>query len=870
MAVSATRPRRRSRLDSFLAINPTEGRPIMEAASSMPPAPVENIWRAPLVPVALAATAGIVLDRFALVPLAVSLVTLLLCLLAWAIARLGRSAGLPLVYLAGAIAAFGAAYHHAHRESYPADDIGHFATEEAQPIRLRGRLAETPGKPVKAGDDALRSLPQQEMTRTVLRVTQLRQRDAWLPVSGQVLLRVGGPLRGQVGDEVEVVGRLQAPRAALNPGEFDQASWLRDRRIRAELVVQAAPAAVVHLGHSQRWSLVDGLAAIRAWGKEQLQDRLAPRQSGLAAALLLGDDSALPAAEWDKYARTGVIHVLAISGQHLMILSAALWFVLRLAGVRRRRGAIAVALLLLAYALLTGGRPPVLRSAVMVLVICGGLVLRRPVLAVNAFALGWLIVAAINPTDLFTAGCQLSFLSAALLYWGTSRWLVDQPYAGSAPWLRPRNPVDPLERLAEASRPRWQRLGRRLGRIIALSYGVSLILWLGLAPLVAARQNLISPVGPLLTPPAIVLASIGLIAGFLLLLTTPLGPVAIPFALLTDLSLAGCDALVDLGDRLPGAYWYVGAAPAWWLVAFYAGLLGVMLLPSLQQRWRWVGVAGLGWLCVGLVGGSAPVGAGEFRCTFLAVGHGGCTVLELPDGRTLLYDAGALNGPEVARWQIAPFLWQRGIRRIDEVILSHADLDHFNGLPALLERFAVGQVTCTPTFVDKATPAVRATLAALERGRIPVRIVRAGDRLGAGAVDMAVLHPPAAGPPGNENARSLVLRVRHGGHAILLTGDLEGPGLERLLQLPSQKMDVLMAPHHGSKAANPAALAAWARPRVVVACQGPVEPGRGPNPYDQQGARYLGTWPHGAVTVQSGPAGLSLATFRTGLRWQGP
>jgi len=74
-----------------------------------------------------------------------------------------------------------------------------------------------------------------------------------------------------------------------------------------------------------------------------------------------------------------------------------------------------------------------------------------------------------------------------------------------------------------------------------------------------------------------------------------------------------------------------------------------------------------------------------------------------PDGRTCLYDAGAIAGPDVTRRQIAPFLWSRGIRRIDEVLLSHADLDHFNGLAALLERFAVGQVTCTPSFDKKTT-----------------------------------------------------------------------------------------------------------------------------------------------------------------------
>src|SRR5262249_14769781 len=151
-----------------------------------------------------------------------------------------------------------------------------------------------------------------------------------------------------------------------------------------------------------------------------------------------------------------------------------------------------------------------------------------------------------------------------------------------------------------------------------------------------------------------------------------------------------------------------------------------------QRRWRWAVLAGLVWLCVGLVGAdwkSASTPADEFRCTFLAVGHGGCTVMETPDGRVLLYDAGALGGPDVTRRQIAPYLWNRGIRRIDEIFLSHADLDHFNGLPALLDRFAVGQVTCTPTFSEKATPGVQFTVETLKRRGIPVRIVRAGDRL---------------------------------------------------------------------------------------------------------------------------------------------
>ena len=214
------------------------------------------------------------------------------------------------------------------------------------------------------------------------------------------------------------------------------------------------------------------------------------------------------------------------------------------------------------------------------------------------------------------------------------------------------------------------------------------------------------------------------------------------------------------------------------------------------------------------------------------------------------------------------FRSQRGIRRIDEVFLSHADLDHFNGLPALLDRFAIGQVSCSPTFADKKAPGVEETLRMLEKHRVPLRTVWAEDRLTAGGVDIEVLHPPEHGTEQSENARCLVLRIRHAGHTVLLTGDLDAEGRQRVLSLPSEPLDVLMAPHHGSRTANPPELAAWARPRFVVSSQGPPRSiVAKPEPYTPLGARYLDTWTHGAITVRSHATGLIVETFRSGERW---
>ncbi len=814
-----------------------------------------SVWRAPLVPVALAATAGILLGRYADVPLVPCLAVAAAGLIGWFRLR-NRPAPLPLACLGMTVLALGAGYYHYRHDFYPPDDIGNVATPEPRPVHLRGVLEEEPFRPPPEANRDLRSVAGTPRTVTVLAVTEVQHDMVWLPASGLAHLEAAGPLEEiHAGDEVDVIGRLVAPQEPGNPGEFDYAAHLRDQGIRAEVIVEKTAGGVVRLAEGWSHSPRGWLALAKGWGQRALDEYLPPEQSGLAQALLLGRGAPLARADWDRYVRAGVVHVLVVSGLHMAVLAWLLWCLLGLLGVRRRYGACVVATLLVLYALMTGAGMPVRRAAAGVGVVCGGVVLRRRDLVANTLALAWLVVAVLNPADLFAIGCQLSFLAVIVLNWGASRWL--------------RRKVDPLEKLLEESRPAWQRHALGTGRFVLGCYLATGAVWLAETPLLAADVHVVSPVALLLGPPLMFLALVALVSGFALLAAAAVAPPLAPLpAWLTGLSLSACDGLVASSLKVPGSSWYVSDVPPWWLWVFYAGLLGLLWIQPLRQRWRWAVLAGLAWLCVGLVAVLHRPASDELRCTFLAVGHGGCAVLETPDGRVLLYDTGSLAGPDVTRRQIAPFLWSRGIRRVDEVLLSHADLDHFNGLPDLMERFAVGQVTCTPTFSEKPTAGVHRVMQELKDRGMNVRIVRAGDRLTAGDVQMEVLHPPPQGPEGNENARSLVLLVRHAGHAILLTGDLEGPGLERVLTLPPENVDVLMAPHHGSRAANTPDLADWSRPRVVVSCQGPPPgPDRRGDVYAGRGVEFLGTWPHGAVTVRSHRTGLIVETYRTRQRF---
>jgi competence protein ComEC len=574
----------------------------------------------------------------------------------------------------------------------------------------------------------------------------------------------------------------------------------------------------------------------------------------VAAALLLGEGSTMTSEGWQRYIRTGAVHVLAISGQHLMILAAFLWLLLRSFGVRRRPAILVITVLVFTYAILTGGRPPAIRAAVTIAAGAGALWLGRVPVYMNSLALAWLAVLAINPTDVTNAGCQLSFVAVAALYLALRK---------------PVREVDPIRQLVRESLPPWRRALSWMLGLIAGAYFATWLIWLTAAPLVAAHYHLLSPIALLLGPPMLLLTLVCLISGLLLLVSAAVVPPLVPvFATILNAFLSACSVIIEAADRVPFSYVYVGDLPTWWLCGFYVLVLPALGVQWLRRRWQWSVAGGAIWLGLGIWQYYSRPALDELRLTFLAVGHGGCTVLETQDGQVLLYDAGTLGGPDVTRRIIAPFLWSRHIHRIDEIFVSHADLDHFNGLPDLLDRFSIGRISFTPTFSEKPIPGVPAALAAVESHRIPVRILSTGQRAVTGPVSIDVIHPPAAGPQGNENSRSMVLWVRHAGHSMLLTGDLEAAGLERVLSLPQFPVDILMGPHHGSRVSNTASLARWAAPRLVILCQGPPRnPPLTVDPYTERGIPCLGTWPLGAITIHSRENELTVDAFTSGAQW---
>ncbi|MEX0714636.1 MAG: ComEC/Rec2 family competence protein, partial [Pirellulales bacterium] len=697
-----------------------------------------------------------------------------------------------------------------------------------------------------------------DRTRMLVRVTALRDGDAWLPASGRSLLLVNGHLLGvSVGDRLRIACQLSAPAGPRNPGEFDFARHARGRR-QLSLLSADFPQCVTVTARRARWSIGQWFENLRTSGDEALWRRLAHERSGLAAALLLGAREQLDQETTDAFARTGTVHLLSISGLHVAILAGALFWTMRLGFVPRGTALAGVAMLVLIYALVIAAEPPAVRATILVLLVAASLYWGRRLLPFNALAAAALVVLAANPADLFRVGPQLSFMAVASLIWFGPR--LARRASGAS--------QDPLERLIAASRPWPERSARWLCGWCWRATLLTAAVWGTSAPLVMAHFHLFSPATLLLTPLLAVPIAVGLMSGFAVLVldwvAPPLGAVA---GWVCDMCLWFLNLVVDLASRCPGSHVWVPGPDGWWLAVFYGVLATWMAVPALRPPPRWCLALLAAWTTVGLaVPLARKLEAPRLACTFLSVGHGCAVVIELPDGRTMLYDCGRLGSPTAGARSVSGFLWSRGIMRLDAVVISHADIDHYNALPELLDEIAVGRVYVSPVMFNNPDAATARLLEAIEGASTPLASIRANDRLHVGGdCRIEVWHPLAGGVQGSDNANSLVVAIEYQGRRILLTGDIESPGMEDVLAETPQVCEVLLAPHHGSIRSSPRGFSDWSSPRWVIISGGP---GRDHHQvrqvYEQAGATVLDTETHGAISVRIENGEATVETLRGG------
>ena len=722
-------------------------------------------------------------------------------------------------------------------------------------------------------------------TRLTMGVEEMARDGRRARATGRVRIHVrdGGSRGLRTGDRFLARVTLRPPHRYRNAGCADPARALARMGIRRVAAIDSARALVLLPSSRRSPALLEDV-------RDRLSrflERRAPREAGVLEALLLGEAGRIPPAVREAYARAGVAHVLAVSGLHVAIvtlgvaglLGAALKRSPRLAsGGTARRAALAGGTLAgWGYVLLTGGNDPGLRAAAMATTLAAAALSRRRVDAWSALLLAGFGLVLFDPARVFQLSTRLSFVSVTGLLWA---------------WPALRAPL-----LAGTDAPsRGRRAAARAFFWARASLAATLAATLATLPIQADAFGQVSLVAPMAN--LVVVPLLGSFAVPCLLLAG----VALPWSALAAGLLVEAAALaVRLSTacalRLAAFRWAVLSVPPPTAIEWIAwAALAVALplsLPShpagplVKRRARIVLLLSVAALIAGEIwcrAQWAPPPA--LRVTFLDVGQGDSAIVEAPDGKRLLVDAGpAFTSPNGARMDagvtaVAPVLRARRIRRIDVLAISHSDFDHAGGALAILDRFEVGEVWIPAGSVG--APAMASIREHASRLGVPTREMARGvpSRVwGSTRIEILWPAPAAAGEDASprENAGSLVLRVVSPGFSVLFTGDIEGAGEGKLLGSGADvRADVLKVPHHGSDTSTTAAFLSAVSPRAAIVSAGRWNrfgfPRKGPLArLAEHGVRLYRTDWDGAVTatVEAHPFPPVLrGTSHAPLRWR--
>lgn len=793
--------------------------------------------RSPALPVLGAAIVGILADSMGVASFLVwwlIAICALLVSLAVGVSRWPRQSTTALLVSCLALAG---GWHHWRWNCVSDRDISGWATEEGERVRLQGRVLETPLIRITNVDSApwLNSVRTSTVLECRLLIDAAGRR---VKVAGHVRLTILGNRSDlSPGDLVEIYGKLTRPTAPANPGEFDSRRWLRALGIHA-IVVADTPAAVSLLGKQK--SILEVARYFRDSARRRADNlfvtRLSPENAAVAQSLLLGSRSDLDEDLRRAFAESGTLHVLAISGANVGLLWGLLGLVCRVLRWSPRMILISALILLPSYAVITDANPPVVRATIVAIVMVFGRLVRRGGSSWNSLAIAALLVLAWNPADLFNAGAQLSFLAVWVILVAT----------GFLKGVR----ISPEREDASIDHQSLWSVGLAwLIQKVLEGALISLLIWVVTAPLIAYQFHLVSPVGVvlnvLLTPLLILMFWFGYVFLLFGMISSWLfGWLSIPFEILLGWFLGAVRQAAGL--RL--GHTYLPAPALWWLVGFYLVTGSLVVADQWSGKLYWSVRGVLSWTVLGLACSLSQGNSRQLTCTFLSVGHGLSVLIECPGGRTLLYDAGSLAGGPRTATIIENAIWASRLSRVDALIVSHADSDHCNAIPQLVRTIPASDLMIHRTFLDWSQPNVAAALQTSADEGARVRLIAEGQAIVADPeVEITILHPSQRFRSLLDNPNSLVLRLKYAGRTILLTGDLDGEGLYRVLAMKSVDTDILLAPHHGSLTANITDLARWARPEFVIAsCRDDSLRGRLKAVYGP-GAEVLTTAREGAV-----------------------
>ena len=638
------------------------------------------------------------------------------------------------------------------------------------------------------------------------------------------------------GERWQLTVRLRRPHGSANPHGFDYEAWLFERDIRATGYVRpkSGNRRLAPMVHQPQYWVEKARDALRARILQALQDR---PYAGVIAALAIGDQRAIPQEQWQVFTRTGVNHLMSISGLHVtmvsgLVLAIAYWLWQRSARLTlwlpARKGAVlfgfAAALI---YTLLAGFEVPAQRTLYMIAVMALALWFGRMSSASVVLAAALFVVTLLDPWAVLAPGFWLSFGAVAVILFVTA---------------------------GRVTQPHW----------VAAWAHVQWAVTLGLIPPLLALFQQVSIVSPVANAFAIPVVSLVVVPLTLVGMRLPFD-----FVLLAAHEvMAWCMVLLEWMSAVPDAVWQQHAPPAWTVVVAALGSAWLLLPRGFPARW----LGAVGFLPLFLIL-PPKLEDGALKLTVLDVGQG-LSVVAQTRHHALLYDTGPAFGPgaDSGNRIIVPYLRAAGVRSLDGMVVSHDNADHTGGAASVLQALPVAWLLSSLHDMDPLP---------LEAGQA-FRCF-AGQDWEWDGVRFEMLHPSRASYAGTrikDNDRSCMLRIVTRTRKVLLPADIQRKAETELLSAHQGALHahVLVAPHHGSKTSSTPEFVERVNPQVVIFPVGYRNRFGHPHEevvdrYGAIGSRMYRTDRDGALTLVLSAAGsIRIEPYRAAYRryWQTP
>ena len=670
-----------------------------------------------------------------------------------------------------------------------------------------------------------------------------------------------------IGTTVKITGKLEEVTGPRNPGEFDSRQYYACQKIY--------------------YFMKDGI--VREWSEDyspyrqvmyelktrmiQILELAAEEDAGIFEAMLLGDKSNLEDEIRIRYQMAGIIHILAISGLHISVMGIGFFDLLKKAGFGNGVAGLLALSVLFQYGILTGEGVSTMRAVCMFLLAVGARLAGRTYDLLTALAVSAVLLLLDAPANLYNSGFWLSFGAVAGL------GVVAPVLSG---YIRTEN---------------------RLVVSVAKTLAGSLAVQLTTLPIMLRSYGEISLAGFFLNLLVLPTVSVVLVSGIAAVAVGMASVSAAVYVVLPGRVLLFLyEKLCELTAGIPFCTWIAGSPELWQCAGYYVLLfLGVGILGMSRGTVTWKGTAGkrVGnhafmqekkkqgegkvWLrkhqlLSGISGIMLILGlgiliyhpSGNLQITCLDIGQGDCISIQFPQGQNFLIDGGSSNKKNIARYQILPFLKNRGIGVIDAILISHTDNDHISGVLELFDymRAHLTSVRVKNLILPEWTQPDDAYQQLVDKAQaagVNVQKGRKGEQIALGKASLRFLSPDRGTAGTDANEDGMVVELTYGGFEGLFTGDI-GAETEKKLLPELEDVDFLKVGHHGSRYSTCQEFLDVVRPELaVVSCSATNTYGHPSGEtierLEDSGAKIWYTMKEGAVTAETDGKEVWVDTF---------